>query len=147
MKYVFLLCTCMLFSLFSCQDPIETESAKALEAYQSGDYQKAIDLNQKVLDLDSNSTASIVTYYNLSVIYREQQQWQKAAEPLLKIINIDSSEVNAYADLGLVYLELEQLDLSIEYSTRALGFGAENPYSNANLAVAYRLKGIATKRL
>ena len=77
MKYVFLLCTCMLFSLFSCQDPIETESAKALEAYQSGDYQKAIDLNQKVLDLDSNSTASIVTYYNLSVIYREQQQWQK----------------------------------------------------------------------
>ena len=82
MKHIFLLTCCMVLGLLGCQDPIEIESAKALQAYQEGDYEAAIDLNKKVLNLDSNSSASIVTYYNLSVIYREQQKWEAAATQL-----------------------------------------------------------------
>lgn len=99
-----------------------------------GNYKKALDfhlksLNERLKDKDNNSNEYAIIYNNIGDCYRSLKKQKKALQYLLKGLKVLSlsDEYNynlsaLYCNLGLVYLDLGELENAKEYFNKDLDF-------------------------
>lgn len=94
------------------EDPVITNLMNGGRlAIQTGDYSKAIDYFNLVLERDPNHTGAL---YNISLIYRLTDQPDKAVEWALKAVESDPDRLFVYQNLGNAYEMTGDMDAAIE---------------------------------
>ncbi len=110
----------------------------AVQAEESGDKSRAIQLYNEILKSDACYAAA---YINLGTIYFHMKQFGRAEEMYRKATEVDPEYVLAFFDLGNVLDELERLDESIEAYLHATVLAPRYADAQYNLALAYERKG------
>ena len=110
----------------------------AVQAEESGEKQRAIEIYEEILSVDPENAAACI---NLGTLFFHQRQYGRAEELYRRATVIDPSYVLAYFDLGNVLDELERLDESIAAYRKAIAFAPRYADAHYNLALAYERKG------
>ncbi len=103
-------------------------------AYHNGQYEQALGLFQKALELDSAMTEA---YNNLGLTYTEINEEEKATEAFKKAISLSPELAAAYNNLGYVFYRLGSYREAIEMYNEAIGRSANNSSAYTNLGNAY----------
>lgn len=121
-------------------DPNVGEIQKMLgDIYESRkDYNQAITFYKRALEIDSNNP-EIMT--SLAVAYLKTGRSSSAEELLTSVIQIQPDNNTAYKHLGFCFLQLKNMDKSIESYSRAIEIDDKDWDSHRGLGVAYMLKG------
>ncbi|MFC1524958.1 tetratricopeptide repeat protein [Planctomycetota bacterium] len=90
--------------------------------------QRESDYIARINDLETiinkNQTAF---YYNLAIIYRENQQYEKAIEEYKKVLGTNPTDYDVHYNLGIVYDEhLHQPQKAIKYYQKYLEYAPAN---------------------
>ncbi|RMH02005.1 MAG: tetratricopeptide repeat protein [Aquificota bacterium] len=112
---------------------------KALEVHMGGQFEKAIELYQKSIEL--YPTAEAYTYMGWA--YSMLGDFEKAIELCMKAIEIDPDFGNPYNDIGSYLIALGRLDEAIPWLKKAITARRYEPrhYPHMNLARVYLMKG------
>ncbi len=110
----------------------------AVQAEESGDKQRAIDLYQQILALDADYAPASI---NLGTLHFHLRQYQQAEEYYRRATIADPSYVLAYFDLGNVLDELARMDEAITAYRQAVSLAPGYADAHYNLALAYERKG------
>ncbi|HEY1647255.1 MAG TPA: tetratricopeptide repeat protein [Terracidiphilus sp.] len=111
----------------------------AVQAEETGEKQRAVDLYEEILAIDAGNAAACI---NLGTLYFHQREYGRAEELYRRATEVDPSYVLAYFDLGNVLDELERLDESIAAYRKAIAFSPRYADAHYNLALAYERKGL-----
>jgi len=103
-------------------------------AFHNGQYEKALDLFKKALDLDPSMTEA---YNNLGLTYTEMNEEEKATEAFRKAIALSPELAAAYNNLGYVFYRLGSYTEAIEMYNEAIGRSTDNSSAHTNLGNAY----------
>ncbi|MGB4654268.1 MAG: tetratricopeptide repeat protein [Bacteroidales bacterium] len=142
---------------------LEMENEETNEAINS--FQKAIEINPKEYDaliqlgfifqnIDINISADyfkttaklfpdkIEPRYDLAMIYQQEEKPYEAIEMYKEILQIDSTNSNAYYNVGYVYLTmLNDFDKSIEFFSKCIHYDNTNANAYYNRGYSYELLG------
>lgn len=110
----------------------------AVQAEESGDKERAIELYEEILTVEPGNAAACI---NLGTLFFHQRQYGRAEELYRHATEVDPDYVLAYFDLGNVLDELEQLDESIDAYCKAIALSPRYADAHYNLALAYERKG------
>lgn len=89
---------------------IETEKDKANEYYRKADYDKAIELYTKLLELDTNNkTFNSTIYANLALCYQKKSQLINALRDINKSILLNERYWKAYYRRATINLALKDI--------------------------------------
>ncbi len=112
---------------------------KALEVHMGGQFEKAIELYQKSIEL--YPTAEAYTYMGWA--YSMLGDFEKAIELCMKAIEIDPDFGNPYNDIGSYLIALGRFDEAIPWLKKAITARRYEPrhYPHMNLARVYLMKG------
>jgi tetratricopeptide (TPR) repeat protein len=110
----------------------------AVQAEEAGEKQDAIDLYQKMLELNPDYAPG---YINLGTIYFHLRQFARAEELYRMATEKDAGYVLAYFDLGNVLDELDRPEESIAAYVKALELAPRYADAHYNLALAFERKG------
>jgi tetratricopeptide (TPR) repeat protein len=110
----------------------------AVQAEESGEKQKAIQLYEEILSIDPEYAPA---YINLGTIHFHLRQFARAEELYRQATVVDPGYVLAYFDLGNVLDELQRQDESIVAYCRAIALAPRFADAHYNLALAYERKG------
>lgn len=133
----------LLFSLLSisflfAQEPIQgnlTELQKqarlyrsqGLELQQRGDFDRAMGLYQKAIELDP---AYAIAYNDLGIAYEAKGFIERAQESYLKSVEIDPTYLSAYTNLALLYENRRDLDKARYHWQKRVTLGvADDPWT------------------
>ena len=108
----------------------------ALQAYQSGYLEAAVQHYQRGLDLNPHQ---MTARYQLGIILVELQQWQAGIEQLTKVIEERSNHVEAHNDLGVAYLNMGSRKKAQWHFERAITLNASFALARNNLHALQRL--------
>jgi len=111
----------------------------AVQAEESGEKQRAIELYEEILTVDPVNAAACI---NLGTLFFHQRQYGRAEELYRHATEVDPDYVLAYFDLGNVLDELERLDESIDAYCKAIALSPRYADAHYNLALAYERKGV-----
>ncbi len=114
---------------------------KALLAESSGRLDKAVELYQKALLLES---ANPILFFNLGNTLYAQGRYDEARDSFRKAIRLDDRYAEAWNNLGNVYLERECWQEAIEAFGQALKLVSDYQDARQNLELALNL--LAEKR-
>ena len=103
-------------------------------AYHNGQYEKALDLFKKALQLDQGMTEA---YNNLGLTYTEINEEEKATEAFKKAIQLSPELAAAYNNLGYVFYRLGSYEEAIEMYNEAIGRSKDSSSAYTNLGNAY----------
>lgn len=117
---------------------IQSSFQAAVQAEESGDKQRAIELYQEILDLDPQYAAAAI---NLGTLYFHLRDFGKAEEYYRRATVADAGYVLAYFDLGNVLDELDRLDESIAAYRQAIALSPGYADAHYNLALAFERTG------
>jgi tetratricopeptide (TPR) repeat protein len=109
----------------------------AVQAEESGEKQSAIQLYEKIMDLDPTFAPA---WINLGTIHFHLRQFDQAEAFYRHATEIDPSYVLAFFDLGNVLDEMQRLDESIAAYRRAVALSPRYADAHYNLALAYERK-------
>ncbi len=122
---------------FVFADEIQKYYEQATKAYQSGDYERAIEFFHKVLEVDSQFAPA---YNSLGVIFRERSgDVLDSVWYFEEAIKIDPDYLDAYENLGKVYQQANQPDQAIAYLQKVLAINPDRLSSQFTLAWVYLL--------
>jgi tetratricopeptide (TPR) repeat protein len=110
----------------------------AVQAEESGEKLRAIELYQEILDIDSDYAPASI---NLGTLHFHLRQYVRAEEFYRRATIADPSYVLAYFDLGNVLDELERMDEAIIAYQQAVTLAPGYADAHYNLALAYERKG------
>lgn len=110
----------------------------AVQSEETGEKLRAIDLYEKMLELDPSYAPA---YINLGTIYFHLRQFTKAEELYRRATETDPNYVLAFFDLGNVLDELERPDESIDAYQRSVVLSPLYADAHYNLALAFERKG------
>lgn len=110
----------------------------AVQAEESGDKPRAIDLYHEILDRDPDYAPASI---NLGTLHFHLRQYVHAEEFYRRATVSDPSYVLAYFDLGNVLDELERMDEAIAAYQQAVTLAPGYADAHYNLALAYERKG------
>jgi len=77
-------------------------------------------------------------YYQLGLLWQEQEHWQKAIEAYKNTLTINSQSVATLKNIGQVYRNLEQEDLAINYLSQAIQTSSEGSQHENEAFEAYQ---------
>ena len=117
---------------------IQDRFLAAVQAEESGEKQRAIDLYEEIIEVYPEYAAA---YINLGTVYFHLRQYNRAEELYRRATVADPGYVLAFFDLGNVLDELERLDESIEAYKRAVTLSPRYADAHYNLALAYERRG------
>jgi tetratricopeptide (TPR) repeat protein len=103
-------------------------------AYHNGQYEKALGLFAKAIDLDPAMTEA---YNNLGLTYTEINEEEKATEAFKKAISLSPELAAAYNNLGYVFYRLGSYKEAIEMYNEAIGRSNDSSSAYTNLGNAY----------
>ncbi len=109
----------------------------AVQAEESGDKQRAIDMYNEILAADPSFAPA---YINLGTIYFHMRRFGRAEELYRRASEADPGYVLAFFDLGNVLDELERPDESITAYKQAIALAPRYGDAHYNLALAYERK-------
>jgi tetratricopeptide (TPR) repeat protein len=109
----------------------------AVQAEESGEKQRAIDLYEEILALDPTYAAAFI---NLGTIHFHLHQYARAEELYRRATLADPEYVLAFFDLGNVLDELQRFDESIAAYQQAVAIAPRYADAHYNLALAYERK-------
>jgi tetratricopeptide (TPR) repeat protein len=109
----------------------------AVQSEESGEKQSAIELYQKIMDIDP---AFAPAWINLGTIHFHLRQFDQAEAFYRHATEIDPSYVLAFFDLGNVLDEMQRLDESIAAYRQAVVLSPGYADAHYNLALAYERK-------
>ncbi len=107
---------------------------EAVQAEESGDKQRAIDLYEEIVRLDRAYAAA---YINLGTLYFHLCQYGRAEELYRRATEADPDYALAYFDLGNVLDEMERMAESIAAYLKAVALAPRYADAHYNLALAY----------
>ena len=110
----------------------------AVQAEESGEKQRAIDLYEEILRLDPAYAAA---YINMGTLYFHMRQYGRAEELYRRATEADSGYALAYFDLGNVLDEMERMAESIAAYLKAIALAPRYADAHYNLALAYERIG------
>ncbi|MFP5237750.1 MAG: tetratricopeptide repeat protein [Acidobacteriota bacterium] len=110
----------------------------AVQAEESGDKQRAIQLYEQLLAADPGYAPA---YINLGTIYFHLRQFTRAEDLYRRATVADPDYVLAFFDLGNVLDELNRIDESIAAYRRAIALAPRYADAHYNLALAFERKG------
>lgn len=125
-------------------------------AYSNGEIPKALDLDQRALDLfvGLKDTLGITeSYNNIGVIYWHKEQRSKAMMFYKKAVALNSSakhlitKARLLNNIGLIFKDIDQYDSGLRYFKEALSYldPKKSSYGyalvNNNIGISYREKG------
>ncbi|MGC9158215.1 MAG: tetratricopeptide repeat protein [Terracidiphilus sp.] len=110
----------------------------AVEAEESGEKQRAIELYQEMIETDRSFAPA---YINLGTIYFHLRQFDRAEEFYRRATETDPEYVLAYFDLGNVLDELDRREESIAAYRRAVALSPRYADAHYNLALAHEHRG------
>ena len=116
----------------------------AVQAEESGEKQRAIQLYEEIMRLDPTYAAA---YINLGTINFHLRQFARAEELYRRATQVDPGYVLAFFDLGNVLDELQRLDESIVAYKQAVALSPRYGDAHYNLALAYERKNERRKAL
>ena len=118
--------------------------ADALRYYQSGNYQKAIDLWTEILQLNPNDAS---TANNIGIAYRQIRQPRKSLEYAQKAIELSPDYGHAYYTLGLAHYDLRNFGKAKEAFEEAIRRQFNPAVSHYNLGLSlYNLRNYEKAR-
>ena len=103
-------------------------------AYHNGQYEKAKELFNKAIELDSTFTEA---YNNLGLTYTETDEETKATEAFKKAIELNPDLSTTYNNLGYAFYRLESYSEAIEMYNEAINKSKDNSSAYTNLGNAY----------
>jgi tetratricopeptide (TPR) repeat protein len=103
-------------------------------AYHNGQYEKALELFRKTIDLDPAMTEA---YNNLGLTYTEINEEEKATEAFKKAISLSPELAAAYNNLGYVFYRIGSYREAIEMYNEAIGRSKDSSSAYTNLGNAY----------
>jgi tetratricopeptide (TPR) repeat protein len=103
-------------------------------AYHNGQYEKALELFKKAIDLDPAMTEA---YNNLGLTYTEINEEEKATEAFKTAISLSPELAAAYNNLGYVFYRLGSYREAIEMYNEAIGRSNDSSSAYTNLGNAY----------
>ena len=103
-------------------------------AYHNGQYEKALELFKKALELDAAMTEA---YNNLGLTYTEINEEEKATEAFKKAIQLSPELAAAYNNLGYVFYRLGSYEEAIGMYNEAIGRSKDSSSAYTNLGNAY----------
>jgi superkiller protein 3 len=108
-------------------DQLRQQSTAAYEAKQ---YLRMIELLQKILEIDPNNSLS---YYQLGVVFQEQQKLDEAIDAYKKAIALDPQYADAYNNLGVALKDQKKLDPAIDAYRKAIALNPQDATAYNNL--------------
>lgn len=122
----------------SSQRQLQDQFLAAVQAEESGDKNRAIELYRQIVEADPTYAAA---YINLGTIYFHLRQFERAEELYRRAAEEDPSYVLAFFDLGNVLDELNRLEESIAAYRQAVKLAPGYADAHYNLALALERKG------
>jgi tetratricopeptide (TPR) repeat protein len=116
----------------------------AVQAEESGEKQKAIQIYEEILGIDPDYAPA---YINLGTIHFHLRQFGRAEELYRRATQVDPAYVLAFFDLGNVLDEMQRQDESIVAYCRAITLSPRFADAHYNLALAYERKGMKRQSL
>lgn len=110
----------------------------AVQAEESAEKQRAIDLYHQILDIEPDYAPASI---NLGTLHFHLRQYKQAEEYYRRATIADPSYVLAYFDLGNVLDELGRMDEAISAYRQAVTLAPGYGDAHYNLALAYERKG------
>ena len=123
---------------------IQDRFLAAVQAEESGEKQRAIDLYEEIMRIDPTYAAA---YINLGTINFHLRQYARAEELYRRATEVDPSYVLAFFDLGNVLDELLRPNESIAAYKQAVALSPRYGDAHYNLALAYERKNERRKAL
>jgi tetratricopeptide (TPR) repeat protein len=99
-----------IFAPIVSAETAEEWNNKAIGFVISGEYEKAIECFDKVIELDPNSTYA---YNNRGIAYSDLKQYERAIEDYNKTIELDPNSASAYYNRGNTYCDLKKYEREI----------------------------------
>ena len=113
----------------SCDVPFEFRQAKTPEFTRN--YDEVIRLNPQTAE----------AYYERGLVYRNQEQGERAIEDFDKAIRLNPQFAKAYSSRAHVYLNNKQYDRAIVDCGKAIRLDPNDAVAYVNQGVAYKLQG------
>jgi tetratricopeptide (TPR) repeat protein len=120
------------------QRAIQDQFLTAVQAEETGEKQKAIQIYEGILGIDPQYAPA---YINLGTIHFHLRQFARAEELYRQATEADPGYVLAFFDLGNVLDELQRQDESIVAYRHAISLAPRFADAHYNLALAYERKG------
>ncbi|MCB9195703.1 MAG: tetratricopeptide repeat protein [Flavobacteriales bacterium] len=98
-------------------------------------YMELKDWNNAIADFTSSIQIedNVKAFYNRGTSYANIANWKLAEKDLLRSLDMDSMNAEAYGNLGVVYMSLIQDSLSYKYLNKAIELDPENQMHRSNL--------------
>jgi len=132
---MYLVVSILLF-LSSCLESSESVEKEALYYLNRKEYELAIPLYKKAIQLDPNNISAI---HDLGRIYKEKGFYEAAIHYYSEAIEIDKSYTIAYNSCGFAYYKLKQFDKALDNYHKALKLEPNNGDILGNVATIYEV--------
>ncbi len=110
-------------------EKVEHEKEKANDSFKKGDYDGAIHLYTKLLDIDSNNKIFNSTIYaNRALCYQKKNKLIEALQDINKSIDLNSSYLKAYYRRATIYVNLKNADKAKQDLIKVLKIDPSNFY-------------------
>ena len=128
----------ILLSGGGCRENAGRLHEKARKAFVAANQEEAIQLFNKVLDMDSNNLAA---HFYLGWIYETQGRIDDGITEFGKAIEISPNNEGSYLHLGDLYRAKGMLDESLEAFNKVIILNPDSAAGHYKLGIAYRQKG------
>ena len=120
-------------------DHIAALAAQIAKIYEKDDPERAVNYFRKALDAKTrNFTREDMRLFNrLGVALRRQGKWEEAISEYRRALEIDPQDDTIYYNMGMAYVEADNLLDALECMEKALSLNPELPRASAG--VAYNL--------
>ncbi|MEW6455196.1 MAG: tetratricopeptide repeat protein [Acidobacteriota bacterium] len=112
------------------ETPSEKSFKQANEAFQKGDYEKAVNEYREALKEDPNEP---IYYYNLGISYRKMNKNDEAIEAFKKMIEIQPQSFSGLKNLGELYGLKKDFEEASKYFKKAVEISPNDPEAYYNL--------------
>ncbi len=102
-------------------EKVENEKEKANESFKKGDYDGAIHLYTKLLEIDSyNKIFNSTIYANRALCYQKKNKYIEALQDINKSIDLNTSYLKAYYRRATIYVNLKNAEKAKQDLTKVL---------------------------
>jgi len=112
-------------------------NSKAKQDISREQYDSAIELCNKAIELDNNHVES---FYLMGNAYKLKKEYDKAIENYKKAVEMDNNHTNAWNDMGLAHACKKDFDKAIEMYQTAIGVEPTQANVFYNMGNAYKHK-------
>ncbi len=114
---------------------VVAQAISAIYHQIKGDYNKALDLLKRALELSKNNKDEI--YQSMADIYYEQEDIDEALKYYLLAVKTGEKNARAYSRLAMVYWECDNIEEAISYYIKAINIDPNYDIAYNNLGVVF----------